>query len=141
MGSWPHRTITTLDAIGALSLSSIAVLIAAGLTAAFGLFILLAALWPGRCEHVEVFPDAIPGQTAVRHSDLASLVKTQVMQVAAIRSASVTTLPSRVDVVVYSDLDDLEAVRDAASQRTDEALKIFQPVGITHSRVRAKRVN
>ena len=140
-GSWPHRTITTLDAIGALSLSSIAVLIAAGLTAAFGLFMLLAALWPGRCEHVEVFPDAIPGQTAVRHSDLASLVKTQVMQVAAIRSASVTTLPSRVDVVVYSDLDDLEAVRDAASQRTDEALKIFQPVGITHSRVRAKRVN
>ena len=140
-GAWPQRAVATLDAIGALSLSSIAVLIAAGFAAAFGLFILLAALWPGRCEHVEVLPDAIPGQTAVSRLDLASLVKTQVMQVAAIRSASVTTLPSRVDVVVYSDLDDLEAVRDAASQRTDEALKIFQPVGITHSRVRAKRVS
>ena len=140
-GAWPQRAVATLDAIGALSLSSIAVLIAAGFAAAFGLCILLAALWPGRCEHVEVLPDAIPGQTAVRRLDLASLVKTQVMQVAAIRSASVTTLPSRVDVVVYSDLDDLETVREAASQRTDEALKIFQPVGITHSRVRAKRVS
>ena len=140
-GAWPQRAVATLDAIGALSLSSIAVLIAAGFAAAFGLFILLAARWPGRCEHVEVLPDAIPGQTAVSRLDLASLVKTQVMQVAAIRSASVTTLPSRVDVVVYSDLDDLETVREAASQRTDEALKIFQPVGITHSRVRAKRVS
>ena len=141
VGSWPHRTITTLDAIGALSLSSIAVLIAAGLTAAFGLFILLAALWPGRCEHVEVFPDAIPGQTAVRHSDLASLVKMHVEQLATIRSASATVRRSRVDVVVFSDADDLDAVREAASRKTDEALETFQPVGITHGHIRAKRVS
>jgi len=68
-------------------------------------------------------------------------VKTQVMQVAAIRSASVTTLPSRVDVVVFSDADDLDAVREAASKKTNEALEIFQPVGITHGRVHAKRVS
>ena len=44
-------------------------------------------------------------------------------------------------MVVFSDADDLDAVRAAASKKTTEALEIFQPVGITHGRVRAKRVS
>jgi hypothetical protein avisC_11199 len=140
-GSWPHRTVTTLDAVGAASLSSIAVLVAAGIAAVFGIFLVIAALWPGRRERVEVLPDAIPGQTAASRRDLATLVKTRVMQIGTIRSAVVTTHGSKIDVAVYSDVDDLETVREAASKKTDEALETFQPVGITHGRVRAKRVN
>ena len=140
-GSWPHRTVTTLDAVGAASLGSIAVLVAAGVAAAFGLFLLIAALWPGRPKHLAFLPDVIPGQTALSRSDLATLVKRQVEQIAAIRSASATVRRSRVDVVVFSDADDLDTVREAASKKTTEALEIFQPVGITHGRVRAKRVS
>lgn len=140
-GAWPQRAVTTLDAVGAASLGSIAVLVSAGVAAAFGLFLLIAALWPGRPKHLAFLPDVIPGQTALRRSDLATLVKRQVEQIAAIRSASATVRRSRVDVVVFSDADDLDAVREAASKRTNEALEIFRPVGITHGRVRAKRVS
>ena len=55
-GAWPQRAVTTLDAVGAASLGSIAVLVAAGVAAAFGLFLLIAALWPGRPKHVAFFP-------------------------------------------------------------------------------------
>lgn len=140
-GSWPHRTVSTLDAVSAASLSSIPALIVAGVVATFGLFLVIAALWPGRRENVEILPDAIRGQTAVSRRDLAALVKTRVMQIGTIRSATVTTRHSKIDVVVYSDVDDLETVREAASKKTDEALRTFQPVGITHGRIRAKRVN
>ena len=140
-GSWPHRMVNTLDAVGAASLSSIAMLVAAGIAAAFGIFLVIAALWPGRREHVEILPDAIPGQTAASRRDLAALVKTRVMQIGTIRSATVMTRRSTIDVVVYSDIDDLETVREAASRKTDEALETFQPVGITHGRIRTKRVS
>ena len=140
-GAWPQRAVTTLDAVGAASLGSIAVLVAAGVAAAFGLFLLIAALWPGRPKHLAFLPDVIPGQTALRRRDLAFLVKRQVEQIAAIRSASATVRRSRVDVVVFSDADDLDAVREAASKKTNEALEIFQPVGITRGRVRAKHVS
>lgn len=140
-GVWPQRAVTTLDAVGAASLGSIAVLVAAGVAATFGLFLLIAALWPGRPKNVAFLPDDIPGQTALSRSDLATLVKRQVEQIAAIRSASATVRRSRVDVVVFSDADDLDAVREAASKKTNEALEIFRPVGITHGRVRVKRVS
>ena len=135
-GSWPQRTVTTLNAIGTVSFSSIAALIAAGIAAACGLLMLVAALWPGRPRHVAFLPDDIPGQTALHRSDLAILVKRHVEQLATIRSASATVRRSRVDVVVFSDADDLDAVREAASEKTDEALE-----GITRSRVRARRVS
>ena len=102
---------------------------------------LVAALWPGRPKHVAFLPDDIPGQTALHRSDLAILVKMHVEQLATIRSASATVRRSRVDVVVFSDADDLDAVREAASKKTDEALEVFNPEGITRSRVRAKRVS
>ena len=140
-GAWPQRAVTTLDAVGAASLGSIAVLVAAGVAATFGFFLLIAALWPGRPKHVAFLPDVIPGQTALRRCDLAILVKRHVEQLATIRSASATVRRSRVDVVVFSDADDLDAVREAASKRTNEALEVFSPEGITHSRVRAKRVS
>ena len=140
-GSWPQRTVTTLNAVGTVSFSSIAALIAAGFAAACGLLMFVAALWPGRPKHVAFLPDDIHGQTALHRSDLAILVKRHVEQLATIRSASATVRRSRVDVVVFSDADDLDAVREAASKRTNEALEIFQPVGITHGRVRAKRVS
>ena len=140
-GAWPQRSVTTLDAVGAASLGSIAVLVAAGVAAAFGLFLLIAALWPGRPKHVAFLPDDIPGQTALHRSDLAILVKRHVEQLATIRSASATVRRSQVEVVVFSDADDLDAVREAASKKTDEALEIFNPEGITHSRIRTKRVS
>jgi len=139
-GSWPHRTVTTLDAVGTVSFSSIAALIAAGIAAVCGLLMLVAALWPGRPKHVAFLPDDIPGQTALHRSDLAILVKRHVEQLATIRSASATVHRSQVDVVVFSDADDLDAVREAASKKADEALEVFNPEGITRSRVRAKRV-
>ena len=112
-----------------------------GIAAAFGFFLLIAALWPGRPKHVAFLPDDIHGQTALHRSDLAILVKRHVEQLATIRSASATVHRSRVDVVVFSDADDLDAVREAASKKADEALEVFNPEGITRSRVRAKRVS
>ena len=101
----------------------------------------VAALWPGRPKHIAFLPDDIPGQTALHRSDLAILVKRHVEQLATIRSASATVRRSRVEVVVFSDADDLDAVREAASKKADEALEVFNPEGITRSRVRAKRVS
>jgi len=113
----------------------------AGIAAACALAMILAALWPGLPERVTLLPDTVPGQTAVRRRDLASLVRTQVEQIGGVHSATVTTRRSRVDVVVLSVLDDLEPVQEAARKTTDEALETLQPEGITRSRVRIKRTS
>ena len=63
-GTWPDRTVTTIGAIGSATLGSAAVLAVAGIAAACGLAMILAALWPGLPERVEILPDDIPGQTA-----------------------------------------------------------------------------
>ncbi|EHM92557.1 hypothetical protein HMPREF0975_02247 [Actinomyces sp. oral taxon 849 str. F0330] len=140
-GTWPDRTITTLDAVGSTALGSAAVLTAAGIAAVCGLAMILAALWPGLPERVEILPDTVPGQTAVRRRDLANLVKTQVEQIGGVHSVAVTTRRSRVDVVVLSVLDDLDPVREAACRKADEALQTLQPVGIIRSRVRIRRTS
>ena len=62
-GDWPQRTVTMLGEVGAASLGSIAVLVAAGIAAAFGLFLLIAALWPVPCE------EAVRGQPRAEASD------------------------------------------------------------------------
>ena len=135
-GTWPDRTVTTLDTIGSTALGSVAVL-----AAACALAMILAALWPGLPERVTLLPDTVPGQTAVRRHDLATLVRNQVEQIGGVHSATVTTRRSRVDVVVLSVLDDLEPVQEAARKKTDEALETLQPAGITRSRVRIKRTS
>ena len=135
-GTWPDRTVTTLDAIGSTALGSGAVL-----AAACALAMILAALWPGLPERVALLPDTVPGQTAVRRRDLATLVRNQVEQIGGVHSATVTTRRSRVDVVVLSVLDDLNPVQEAARKTTDEALETLQPAGITRSRVRIKRTS
>ena len=140
-GTWPDRTVTTLDTIGSTALDSAAVITAAGIAAVCGLAMILAALWPGLPERVTLLPDTVPGQTAVRRRDLASLVRNQVEQIGGVHSATVTTHRSRVDVVVLSVLDDLDPVHEAARKKTDEALQTLQPVGITRSRVRIKRTS
>ncbi|EPH06263.1 hypothetical protein HMPREF1531_00913 [Propionibacterium sp. oral taxon 192 str. F0372] len=140
-GTWPDRTLTTLDAIGSTTLGSAAVLTAAGIAAACGLAMILAALWPGLPERVEILPDGVPGQTAVRRRDLAKLVRTQVEQIGGIHSVAVTTRRSRVDVIVLSVLDNLDPVHEAARKKTDEVLQTLQPVGITRSRVRIRRTS
>ena len=140
-GTWPDRTVTTLDTIGSTALGSAAVITAAGIAAVCGLAMILAALWPGLPERVEFLPDTVPGQTAVRRRDLANLVRTQVEQIGGVHSAAVTTRRSRVDVVVLSVLDDLDPVQEAARKKTDEALQTLQPAGITRSRVRIKRTS
>ena len=140
-GTWPDRTVTTLDAIGSATLGSVAVLAAAGIAAVCALAMILAALWPGLPERVEFFPDAVPGQTAVRRRDLANLVRTQVEQIGGVHSVAVTTRRSRVDVVVLSVLDDLDPVHEAARKKAEEALQTLQPVGVTRSRVRIRRTS
>ena len=140
-GTWPDRTVTTLDAIGSATLGSVAVLIVAGIVAVCGLVMILMALWPGVPERVALLPDTVPGQTAVRRRDLASLVRTQVEQIGGVHSATVTTRRSRVDVVVLSVLDDLAPVREAARKKADEALHALKPVGITRSRVRIRHTS
>ena len=140
-GTWPDGTVTTLDTIGSTALGSAAVITAAGIAAVCGLAMILAALWPGLPERVTLLPDTVPGQTAVRRRDLATLVRNQVEQIGGVHSAAVTTRRSRVDVVVLSVLDDLDPVHEAARKKTDEALQTLQPVGITRSRVRIKRTS
>ena len=140
-GTWPDHAVTTLDSIGSTALGSAAMLTAAGIAAVCGLTMVLAALWPGLPERIEILPDAIPGQTAVRRRDLAALVRTQVEQIGGVHSAAVTTRRSRVDVVVLSVLDDLGPVLEAARKKTDEALQTLQPAGITRSRVRIKHTS
>lgn len=140
-GTWPDRAATTLDAVGSTTLGSAPVLIAAGIVAVCGLVMLLAALWPGVPERVEILPDAVPGQTAVTRRDLAGLVRTQVEQVDGVHSATVRARRSRVDVVVLSVLDDLAPVREAARQKADEALHALKPVGVTRSRVRIRHTS
>ena len=140
-GTWPDRTVTTLDTIGSTALGSVAVLAAAGIAAACALAMILAALWPGLPERVALLPDAVPGQTAVRRHDLATLVRNQVEQIGGVHSATVRARRSRVDVVVLSVLDDLAPVREAARKKADEALHTLKPVGITRSRVRIRHTS
>ena len=135
-GTWPDRAATTLDAVG-----SAAVLITAGIVAVCGLVMIFMALWPGVPEHVEILPDAVPGQTAVTRRDLASLVRIQIEQVDGVHSVAVTTRRSQVDIVALSVLDDLAPVREAARKKADEALHALKPVGITRSRVRIRHTS
>ena len=102
---------------------------------------IIAALWPGRPERVEILPDDIPGQTAVRRRDLAKLVRLQVEQLGGANSVSATARRSRVNVVVHSVLDELEPVQQAAQKQTDQALQMLAPVGIKGSRVRVKHTS
>ena len=140
-GTWPDRAASTLDAVESTTLGSAAVLITAGIAAVCGLVMILMALWPGVPEHVEILPDAVPGQTAVTRRDLAGLVRTQVEQVDGVHSVAVTARRSRVDVVVLSVLDDLTPVREAARKKADEALQAFKPEGIARSRVRIRHTS
>ena len=140
-GTWPDRAASTLDAVESTTLGSAAVLITAGIAAVCGLVMILMALWPGVPERVEILPDAVPGQTAVRRRDLAGLVRTQVEQVDGVHSVAVTARRSRVDVVVLSVLDDLTPVREAARKKADEALQAFKPEGIARSRVRIRHTS
>lgn len=140
-GYWPRRALHALEAIKSTSLSSTAALIAAGVVAACGLIMIIAALWPGRPERVEILPDDIPGQTAVRRRDLAKLVRLQVEQLGGANSVSATARRSRVNVVVHSVLDELEPVQQAAQKQTDQALQMLAPVGIKGSRLRVKHAS
>ena len=140
-GTWPDRAASTLDAVESTTLGSAAVLTTAGIAAVCGLVMILMALWPGIPERVEILPDAVPGQTAVRRRDLAGLVRTQVEQVDGVHSATVRARRSQVDVVVLSVLDDLDPVHEAARKKAEEALQTLQPVGVTRSRVRIRRTS
>lgn len=140
-GAWPDRTVPMLDTIRSTPLGSTAVLITAGITAVYGLTMILIALWPGVPERIAILPDSVPGQTAVTRRDLAGMVKTQVEQVDGVHSVTVRAHRSRVDIIVLSVLDDLTPVCEAAHKKADEALQTLKPIGITRSRVRIRRTN
>lgn len=140
-GVWPQRAVTTLQAISSASFDSTWVLIIAGVAAVCGLAMLIAALLPGKFDRVAILQDDLPGQTAVSRRDLATLVKNQLEQIGNIHSATVRVHHSRIDVTAFTDLDDLSALNEVVSQKTDEALRTFQPSGITRSRVRIRQTN
>ena len=140
-GVWPQRAVTALEAISSASFGSTWVLIIAGVAAACGLAMLISAFLPGKFDRVAILQDDLPGQTAVSRRDLATLVKNQLEQIGDIHSATVRVHHSRVDVTAFTDLDDLSALNEVVSQKTDEALRTFQPSGITRSRVRIRQTN
>ena len=140
-GAWPESMVGTLTAIGSTTLGSVTAIIFAIILAVCGLAMIIGAVWPGVPDRVEIFPDDIPGQTVAKRRDLANLIQTQIEQLDGVHSAIVTANGSRVDVIVYSVLDDLGPVREAARKKTNEVLKMLAPVGIVRTRVRIKHIS
>lgn len=140
-GAWPESMVGTLTASGSTTLGSITAIIFAIILAGCGLAMIIGAVWPGLPDRLEIFPDDIPGQTVAKRRDLANLIQTQIEQLDGVHSAIVTANGSRVDVIVYSVLDDLGPVREAARKKTNEVLKMLAPVGIVRTRVRIKHIS
>ena len=102
---------------------------------------IILALWPGAFERTEVLADNVPGQTAISRRDLARLVQAHVERVDGVHSARVRVRRNRVNVTVFSVLDDLEPVRQAAQKAAEQAIQTLKPVGAAHSRVRIQHTS
>ena len=140
-GAWPNGTSSAVSGLGSTIIGSPAVLAAACFVIVCSLFMILLALWPGAPERAEVLADNIPGQTAISRRDLARLVQTHVERVDGVHSARVRARRTRVNVTVFSVLDDLEPVRQAAQKAAEQAIQTLKPVGTAHSRVRIQHTS
>ena len=140
-GAWPNGTSSVVNGLGSTVIGSPAVLAAACFVTVCSLFMILLALWPGAPERTEVLADNIPGQTAISRRDLAKLVQAYVERVDGVHSAKVRVHRTRVNVTVFSVLDDLEPVRQAAQKAAEQAIQTLKPVGTAHSRVRIQHTS
>ena len=95
----------------------------------------------GAFERTEVLADNVPGQTAISRRDLAKLVQAHVERVDGVHSTRVRVRRTRVNVTVFSVLDDLEPVRQAAQKAAEQAIQTLKPVETAHSRVRIQHTS
>ena len=140
-GAWPNGISSAVSGLGSTIIGAPAVLATACFVAVCGLFMILLALWPGAFERAEVLADNVPGQTAISRRDLARLVQTHVERVDGVHSTRVRVRRTRVNVTVFSVLDDLEPVRQAAQKAAEQAIQTLKPVGTAHSRVRIQHTS
>lgn len=122
-GAWPDSAQPRLQSIGDLRLDSTPVLVTAGVLAALGLILLLAALLPGRASRSRVLEDEIPGQTAVSHRDLARRVTLRAERVDGVHSARADISGRRLDVLVRTVVDDSESVLRAVVDASEPTVR------------------
>lgn len=138
-GTWPAAATGAVDAVAGMTLGSMAVrLVAVGLALA-GLALLVSALVPGRPSRVRVLDDDIPGETAISRRDLARSIARRTETVDGVHSASATIRRRRIDVSVWTVVDDPSPVSRAASTAADRALAELRPAGPLRPRVRTDR--
>ena len=140
-GVWPDGTSSAVSGLGSTIIGAPAIIAVACIVTVCSLFMIILALWPGAPERTEVLADNIPGQTAISRRDLARLVQTHVERVDGVHSAKVRVRRTRVNVIVFSVLDDLEPVRQAAQKAAEQAIQTLKPVGTAHSRVRIQHTS
>lgn len=140
-GAWPASARSGIDAVGALRLDSTPALVTAGVLAALGLALLLAALLPGAASRSRVLEGEIPGQTAVSHRDLARRVTLRVERVDGVHSARAVVSGRRLEVLVRTVVDDSDSVLRAAQKATEQSLAELRPAPPFRTRVRIRRMN
>ncbi|ATG53373.1 alkaline shock response membrane anchor protein AmaP [Brachybacterium ginsengisoli] len=140
-GSWPASARSALAAVGAQRLDSTPMLVAAGVLAALGLLLLLAALLPGRPSRGLVLAGDVPGGTAVAHRDLARRVTRRVEAVDGVHSARTTLSGRRLQVLARTVVDDSETVLRAARTAVEESVDELRPETALRTRVRIQRLN
>lgn len=139
-GAWPAAAQDRLVAVGEQRLDSPPVLVAAGVLAALGLALLLAALIPGRPSRRLVLRGEVPGRTAVPHRDLGRRAVRRVEAVDGVHSARATLAGRRLEVVARTVVDDPEAVLRAARAAAEQAVDELRPDTPLRTRVRIKRM-
>ncbi|AXK46536.1 DUF6286 domain-containing protein [Brachybacterium saurashtrense] len=139
-GSWPASAQGALADIGARRLDSTPVLIAAGVLAALGLVLLLAAAIPGRPSRRLVLGGEVPGASAVPHRDLGRRITRRVETVDGVHSARATLRGRRLDVLARTVVDDSEAVLRGARAAAEQAVDELRPETPLRTRVRVQRI-
>lgn len=140
-GSWPAPARDVLDSVGALTLDSTPVHLAAGILAVLGLLLLLAALVPGTPSRSLVLSGEIPGSTVVSRRDLARRVSLRVEHGDGVHSARTRITGRRVDVLVRTVVDDSDAVLGAALAIAEQSVHELRPTTAFRTRARVQRMN
>lgn len=139
-GAWPTSAQGALADIGGRRLDSTPVIVAAGVLAALGLVLLLAALIPGRPSRRLVLRGEVPGTSAVTHRDLGRRAVRRVEAVDGVHSARATLAGRRLDVVARTVVDDSETVLRAARAAAEQAVDELRPEIPLRTRVRVQRM-
>ena len=137
--TWPLAASSTVASVAETGLDSTAMRVVAVVLALVGLALLVSALVPGRPSRVRVLDDDIPGETAISRRDLARSIARRTETVDGVHSASATIRRRRIDVSVWTVVDDPSPVSRAASTAADRALAELRPTGPLRARVRTHR--